>query len=193
MNFISLTFLAFLFFALMVYYLLPKRMQWGWLLAASLFFYLCFDVRYVAFLALSVLTSYGAARYMAGQAAPGRRRAALWGAIGLNVGLLVFLKYFNYSVSLLNLLAQRLGIPMHLYGLELIVPIGISFYTLQIVGYLVDVYRGRTAPERNLAKYALFVSFFPQILQGPIPRFDQLAPQLCAPHRFEYVRFKGGL
>ena len=192
MNFISFAFLGFLLAALLVYYLLPGKARWIWLLAVSLFFYLCFDARYMIFLAFSILTSYGAARLMKPDQKK-QKRLVLLAAVLLNVGLLVFLKYFNYSASILNTLFERLGAPLYIYGLDLIAPIGVSFYTLQVVGYVVDVYRGNAKPERNLGKYALFVSFFPQILQGPIPRFTQLAPQLYAGRPFDYKTFKFGL
>ncbi len=179
MNFISFAFLGFLLAALVVYYLLPGKARWIWLLAVSLFFYLCFDARYMIFLAFSILTSYGAARLMKPDQKK-QKRLVLLAAVLLNVGLLVFLKYFNYSASILNTLFERLGAPLTIYGLDLIAPIGVSFYTLQVVGYVVDVYRGSAKPERNLGKYALFVSFFPRSCKGPSPASPSWRPS-CTP------------
>lgn len=194
MNFISASFLAFFLITGIVYFCIPKRMQWGWLLAASLFFYLCSDLRYFLFLLFGVLSTYGAAIWIKRWKEQKRKaRLVLTGVLVLNLGLLVFLKFFDYSMGLFAALAQMLGAQWTWEPLGLILPLGISFYTLQIAGYCIDVYRGKIEPQKNLAKYALFVTFFPQILQGPIPRYDQLAPQLLGQHSFDYVRVKQGL
>lgn len=190
MSFISLSFIGFLILTGIVYYLLPDKVQWCWLLLISLFFYACYDIRMMLFLLFSVATTfYGAKRLVPEKEAAayhGGRKLVLAAILFINIGLLLFLKYYGFAGGLATLFFQRIGQPFALPNLRLLVPVGISFYTLQAVGYCIDIYRGKAEPEKSLAKYALFVSFFPQILQGPIGRFDQLAPQLFSGRRFRY-------
>lgn len=118
------------------------------------------------------------------------KRKKRWIALCLlcNIGLLVFLKYTNFFIRLLQ------GFSLSLVTLDwLVLPLGISFYTFQSVGYCIDVYRGMAEPEHNFFRYALYVSFFPQISQGPIGRYSELAPQLYKPHSFCYEEFTAGL
>ena len=104
--------------------------------------------------------------------------------ISLNVLILLVLKVFIKIPFVSGYVGQRLG---------MLIPLGISFYSLQIIAYMVDVYRGKIQPEKNLFRFALFVSFFPQILQGPIPRYDKLAPQFEKAHKFDYILFTDSL
>lgn len=196
MGFISLSFLAFLGVAVLIYYLLPSKIQWVWLLIVSLLFYLTFDLRYIAFLLLSIATTWGGALAvyrLREKQKSGAAKAILALTLLVNIGLLAFLKFGNYSLSLLGRIAALAGVSLTFEPLSLLMPIGISFYTLQAAGYIIDVYRRREIPEKNPAKFTLFMAFFPQILQGPIPRFGQLAPQLYAPHRFRYETFCSGM
>ncbi len=96
----------------------------------------------------------------------------------LNLGILGFLKYYGFALENLSRVTANFGLELSPSALRLILPLGISFYTFQITGYLVDVYRGTSAAERNIFKFALFASFFPQITQGPIGRYDSLAHSL---------------
>ena len=122
-----------------------------------------------------------------------KKRLVLSGGLLLCFGMLVFLKYFNFlseqSFNILELFGVEGKAPKH----DLAFPLGISFYTLQATSYIIDVYRGKLRAERNIAKIALFVSFFPQIVQGPIGRFGHLAHQLYEGHRFNFTQFKYGL
>ncbi len=215
MLFTSLNFIVFILCLFLVYFVLHKfcpKMQWTVLLVASYVFYLSSSPKYVIFLLLSTLTTWGTSLLISRentvvdkkikQAADISRdekkklrkesdsKKKLWLSMGLviNIGVLVFLKYTNFLISTVG------GI----FSLEtsriewLILPLGISFYTFQAVGYCVDVYRGITEPEKNLFKYALYVSFFPQISQGPIGKYTDLAPQLYTPHAFDYDAFVKG-
>jgi Predicted membrane protein involved in D-alanine export len=114
----------------------------------------------------------------------------LAGILCVNLGILVFLKYFNFVITNLKMVFPEY-IQMHTFNLLL--PLGISFYTLQVVGYCIDIYRGKYKPEKNIVKYALFVSFFPHILQGPIARYDMLGFQLYKEHNFNSREIKFGL
>ena len=164
MDLISGAYLLFAALTVLLYYALPLRLRPVWLLAASAFFYLWADLRCGLFLGLSILSCYGAGRLLPGA----RRKKALLGlTLALNLGLMAALK-------LLPRLLERFGA-----SAVLLYPLGISFYSLQAAGYVIDVYRGKTAPEKSLWRFALFLCFFPIVSQGPISRYEQLSPQLC--------------
>ena len=189
MNLMSIGFLLFFALSLLVYYGLPGRIRWIWLLIVSAGFYISYGFSHVVYLAGSILITYLAGLWMGRHWSEEerdrtRRRWILAGALFLNIGCLVILKYYNYSAGMLQFLLSRVGVHDSPRLFDFVLPLGISFYTLQVAGYCIDVYRRKIEPERNLAKYALFVSFFPQIIQGPIPRYDFLAPQLTAHHAF---------
>lgn len=200
--------------SLLLYYAVPRRFRWCILLAASYLFYFISSGWLTGFILLSTLSIFGAGILLgrihdsfsrAKAAAPPEERKALkhqatqrkkWvvaGAVVVNFGLLFFLKYFNFFALNVNYILKHFpsvsGIPL----LHLVMPLGISFYTLQAVSYVIDVYRGRCRPERNFGRLALFVSFFPQIVEGPIGRYGDLAPQLYEGHPFNYRAFTFGL
>jgi len=110
-----------------------------------------------------------------------------------NLGLLFFFKYFNFAAENLNWLAQRMGSMRDLPMMKLLLPVGISFYTFQTLSYSIDVYFGKQKAERHLGYFALYVSFFPQLVAGPIERYSRLAPQLKARHSFSYENLANGL
>lgn len=185
MNIISLGFLAFVLLTAAVYYLLPLKLRPFWLLAASLFFYIYADIRYLLFLLASILSCYAGARAIQGRA--GGKKLIFLLVLLFNLGLLACVKFLPYSLNVLGLLLGR-----ELPQPRLLVPLGISFYTLQSLSYLIDVYRGELRCERSLWKFALYMSFFPIIMQGPICRYSQLSPQLSNPHRLDYRQLKFG-
>ncbi|MEG0691653.1 MAG: MBOAT family O-acyltransferase [Oscillospiraceae bacterium] len=206
LNIISLYFIAFFVILAVVYYCIPKKLQWVLLLTGSLVFYLSSDIRFFIFLLMSIATTFFAAKILhklnekiAGNGETGnkkfmmQKRLVMIITLLLNVGTLAFLKYFNYFASMTSQLSQMLGFDFQIATFQLILPLGISFYTLQVVGYCIDIYRGKYKPQDNFFKYMLFVSFFPQILQGPIARYDALAPQLVTEHKFNYTQVKFGL
>lgn len=122
-----------------------------------------------------------------------KKRLIMSLALVANFGILAFLKYYNFFAGSLNDVCGNFGMDFSAPTLKLILPLGISFYTFQSMGYIVDVYREKVAPAKNPAKFALFVSFFPQIIQGPISFYDQLAHQLYEPHKFDFTNFKYGV
>ncbi len=195
MSFLSVKFVAFLLPALFLYYLAPRRAQWIVLLFASAVFYALSGLANAAFLLLSVTATYFGARAAArlvSSGDPGGRRRAKWLVgllLALNFCMLAAFKWHGTAQSLAPL-AERLGLMVDSGGIVL--PLGISFYTFQATGYLIDVYRQRIAPERNYARFFLFVSFFPQLVQGPISPFEHLSAQLTAAHAFDYTRLKSG-
>ena len=172
MDLVSLGFLLFTAVTVGMYYALPVRLRPMWLLAASVFFYLCADLRCGLFLLMSILSCYSAALYIPKTR---RRKALLFAALVLNLGLMAALKLLPW------LMAQA----VEEGRLRLLYPLGLSFYSLQAAGYVIDVYRGRIEPEKSLWRFALFMSFFPIVSQGPISRYEQLSPQLCEGHAID--------
>ncbi len=213
MLFTSYEFLMFLGVVFLLYYLLPKKIQWCVLLLASYVFYAIAGVEYLAFIAVTTLTSYIATRLMGRVTAKEnkfflesgdalskdekkayrakykkRRFLILSFALLVGFGILAVLKYTAFVIASVNTVANTsIEIP------SLILPLGISFYTFQTMGYLIDVYRAKAEAEKNIFKLALFVSFFPQLIQGPISRFSSLAPRLFGEHRFDRRNFTYGL
>ena len=217
MLFTSYGFIAFLCILFVAYYLIPKKLQWGLLLIASYVFYAFAGWECLIFILITTLSSYFVARLM-GRASrceqdylalhkdemdkdarkqykakqkKHRFRILLCGLI-LNFGILAVLKYTAFAVSNVNSILSAFGREGFVIP-DLLLPMGISFYIFQTMGYLIDVYRAKTEVERNPAKLALFVSFFPQLVQGPISRHSDLAAQLYAPHTFDRRGFTYGL
>lgn len=215
MNYISLSFLLFVTLVFVFYFLTPLKWRWVVLLIASYAFYLLADAKYLIFVVITTASTFYAAllierinrkakevlgknedvwdadkRKSFSRAQLRKSRAVLTLALLLIFGILGFLKYYNFVAANIGAL---FGLPENAWQLEILLPIGISFYTFQTASYLIDIYRGAYKADRNIAKYALFVAFFPQILQGPIGRYDDLAVQLTAPNRFSYKNLKFGL
>ena len=211
MQLYSLQFVAFLCLSLAAYFALGRiapRCQWTVLLAASLGFYVCTGWHNLLFILLTAGSSWAvgmafgkleerskAARKAASDRAEKKeikarfnhyKWLALLAALALNFGVLSYIKYWN-------VLLDGLGMGGSFLASSLLLPLGLSFYTFQSMGYLIDAYNGKARPERNPLKYLLFVSWFPQLIQGPINRFDQLADQLCAPRRFDPAGAKRAL
>jgi len=212
MSYTSLTFAVFAVITVVIYYLTDRRFQWVILLAASVIFYLWAGYRYAFYLLGTLLSVFFGALWMehiaqkrkeklaplkesmsrderrAYKAATSRRRAwVLAGILVLNFGVLVFLKYFNFISGSLG---ETFGFVAPQFSLVL--PLGISFYTFQAAAYAIDVYRETVSPERNFAKFTLYLSFFPQVVQGPIGNYSKLAPQLTAAHEPEFENFRLG-
>ena len=176
MTFLSLPFFVFFPAVVLGYHLLPRSCKAGWLLLASWFFYLCAGAEYAPFLLAVILLSYGAGRLME----RGPRRWAVVGTVALCAGMLFVFKYLNFACSLAAGVLSAAGLSVSAPVFDLILPAGISFYLFEAMGYVIDVYRGKLPAQRNLLRHALFLSFFPQLLSGPIARAPQLLPQLEA-------------
>lgn len=179
----------------LVYWLLPRRATWqnAVLLAASYLFYASWNPRLLPLLALSTAVDYWVARYLGRELRPGDaaakpghehgRSAALGLSLACNLGVLGYFKYAGFFAESLNALLTAIGLPGSLPVLRLALPIGISFYTVQKIGYVLDVYYGRLEPCRSGLSFATFVAFFPQLLAGPITRGGPMLPQFSAPRR----------
>jgi D-alanyl-lipoteichoic acid acyltransferase DltB (MBOAT superfamily) len=200
MTFNSISFLIFFPVVTLVYFWLPHRIRRIWLLAASYYFYMCWNVRYAVLMALSTLITYAGGLLIGRSQAiedetRRRRRKRLWLALCMvsNLGILFVFKYFYFALGFLNTLLSPFSIEIVQPGFTLLLPVGISFYTLQALGYAMDVYNGAIQPEKNVGRYALFVSFFPQLVAGPIERSKNLLSQMYERHFFNYDRVKSGL
>lgn len=185
MTFNSWEFLIFYPVVLLLYFLLPKKCKWPMLLVASYFFYMCYQAELVFLIFGTTLISWVASNIIERSQRPGVRKAMLAITLVVCLGVLFFYKYFNFLAgSVTGLIAAMGGTPSPV-ALNLILPVGISFYTFQTLSYVIDVYRGQVKTERNFFFYALFVSFFPQLVAGPIERPDNLIPQLREPHKWD--------
>ena len=210
MSFTTLPFLVLVALSVAAYYLLPQRVQWMALLAASMVFYCVGGGKTVLYVFYTAVIVYGSGLLLGRfndlrRAAPKEekkaitarykpyRRAVVLVACLANFGLLYVLKYWNFTADLFQPLADQLRPGTQIPLSELVLPLGISFFMFQSVGYVIDVYRDKYAPEKNFAKLLLFVSFFPQMVQGPISRFNDLAPQLFARRSLDYTDLKYGI
>ncbi len=201
----SLEFVLFLLLSVAVFYALPQKMRWVVLLVASIVFYCSYKVTSLLYLALTTVITYLFARWLgklAGTKFDGvrredvasfkksigkKKRAVLVIALMVDFSSLVVLKYSGFFVQLSNnFFKSNFTVP------SFILPLGISFYVFQTAGYLIDVYRGKYAPQKNVAKYALFVCFFPQMVQGPINRYDAVEKQLYGGTSFDFKNIQKG-
>ena len=218
MAFNSLLFFLFIIGVSLIYFIVPKRFQWVVLLVSSYFFYIYSAGKLVLILIITTLITFYTgvilnkinnnyknklseyAKTLTREekqkiSKDGKRRKLTVLTISLIIvfGFLAFYKYFNFlSTNIISLFSNIIP-DLQAPTLNLLLPLGISFYTFQSTGYIIDIYRGKIQPEKNLAKFALFVSFFPQIIQGPISRYSELARQLYESHDFDYARIKLGL
>lgn len=185
----------FIFFPLIVgiYFLLPYRSRVWFLLAASYFFYASWKVEYLGLILFSTVTDYFAGLKIAAHSEKKKKQFWLRLSICANLGLLLLFKYFNFFADNVTDLAALFGLNYAAPFLNLLLPIGISFYTFQSMSYSIDIYHGRVQIERNFPVFALYVSFFPQLVAGPIERASSLIPQFRQHFDFEYERVIGGL
>jgi len=193
MLFNSIGYLFFLPITVLFYYILPYRWRWALLLAASYFFYLLWRVEMVLVLMGATAVSYFAARQMGKLPEKRARFKYLVVAIAINLGMLFIFKYLGFFTGIVNQIAGFAGKGDLISYAGILLPIGISFYTFQTMGYTLDVYRGVIRPEKNIGIYALFVSFFPLVLAGPIERGRRLLPQFHIEHTFDAQLFTSGL
>lgn len=178
MLFNSINFLIFFPIVTLVYFIVPKKLRYLWLLAASYYFYMCWNVKYVVLLILSTGTTWLAGWLVHKAKAILYKRLAIAGCISVNLGILFVFKYFDFFQDTVNRVLGKLHLQTWESSFHVLLPVGISFYTFQALGYIIDVYKGTIEPEKNPLRYALFVSFFPQLVAGPIERSDNLLKQM---------------
>lgn len=193
MLFNSFHFLVFFPIVLGVYHLIPRRYRWMFLLVASYYFYMSWNPWYLGLIVASTGVDYwaGLKIYKTSEAYLKKRWLCL--SITVNLGILFIFKYYNFFIGSFTDLVSSVGWSVSPAFLNLILPVGISFYTFQTISYTVDVYKGRIEPERNLGYFALFVSFFPQLVAGPIERAGDLLPQLKKASEVNLVDIRTGV
>jgi alginate O-acetyltransferase complex protein AlgI len=177
-SFNSLVFAIFLVVTVGAYWLIPARYRTYLLLAASYLFYSWWDVRFLSLIVVSTLVDYVAGARIAVSGDERSRKRWLALSLLVNLGILGFFKYWDFFVASVSDLLSSMGLEPDLPLISVLLPVGVSFYTFQTLSYTIDVYRKRIDPERNIARFALFVAFFPQLVAGPIERAKHLLPQL---------------
>lgn len=193
MLFNSIGYLIFLPLVVALYYAVPFRWRWALLLAASYFFYLLWNVGFVLVLITATVASFLSAAQMGKITDKKRRLKYLWATLIINLGMLIAFKYLGFFAGIVNQLSAISGGGAVIPWFTILLPVGISFYTFQTIGYALDVYRGTIRPEKQIGIYALFVSFFPLVLAGPIERGRRLLPQFRTEHQFDPALFSSGL
>lgn len=183
MNFNSLAFLVFLAIVLVLYFLLPHKFRWALLLAASYYFYMSWNAALIFLIVGTTALSYVAALLIERTQRKGVKKFWLVLTLVVCLGVLFFFKYFEFALRSVIDLLNCFGLGLESPSLHILLPVGISFYTFQTLSYVIDVYRGEYRAERHFGYYALFVSYFPQLVAGPIERCDRLLPQLKAEHK----------
>ncbi len=196
MLFNSIAFLLFFPIVCVCYFVIPAsrlRMRNLFLLVASYYFYMNWKPVYALLLLTSTAITYLAAIGIGHFGERWKKKACLVASLCLNLAILFLFKYYNFFAENIETVLQASGIGIQLPEFKLLLPVGISFYTFQALGYSIDVYRGTTKVERDFATYALFVSFFPQLVAGPIERSNNLLPQFRERHRLDYESVMAGI
>jgi D-alanyl-lipoteichoic acid acyltransferase DltB (MBOAT superfamily) len=193
MFFNSIEFAVFFPIVVGLYLLTPERFRWTLLLAASYYFYAAWKAEYLILILASTLIDYLVALRMEKAGTKASRRSWLIVSLCSNLGILFSFKYFNFFNESTRALFRQFNILYDVPALEVLLPVGISFYTFQTLSYTIDVYRGQRPAERHLGIFALYVAFFPQLVAGPIERSTRLLPQFFKKVELTYERTVEGL
>lgn len=191
MIFNSIEFLIFFPIVICIYFIIPKGQKYIWLLLSSYYFYMNWNPKYIVLILASTISSYFTAILI--EKTNNKKKIFVTFGIAFNLCILMFYKYFNFLLDNINRIFEVFQVPIINNKFDVILPVGISFYTFQVIGYIIDVYRKEIYAEKNFLKYALFVSFFPQLVAGPIERSKNLLIQINKEHSFDYLRVKQGL
>lgn len=193
MVFNSLQFILFFILVVALYFALPHRVRWILLLLASYYFYMSWKVEYGLLLLATTFLDYCIALLIERTHGLGWRKVLLSISLISNLGMLFLFKYWTFFSDSTRVIFEAFNISVHTSELRLLLPIGISFYVFQSLSYTIDVYRGQQKAERHFGIFALYVSFFPQLVAGPIERAAHLLPQFRHQHTFDYRRIVDGL
>ncbi len=206
MLFTSYQFIIFLFVVVILFYIVPKKYQLFVLLLSSYYFYYMAAEGIVLYIFITTISTFFIAKKISAiqkngatkdkiekQKRKQQQKRWLMFCFCINLGLLGIFKYTNFTIHNINVVLGKFGLDCSLQYVDLLLPLGISFYTFQSIGYLVDVYRGKYEAEKNLIRFSLFVSFFPQLIQGPISRFDELSKSLFSEKKFKKEVLYSGL
>lgn len=178
MLFNSLDFFVFFPVVVLVYFIVPRKIRYIWLLVASYYFYMCWNAEYALLIGVSTLITYISGLFLCKLKKTWLRKLVVAMSFISNLGILVFYKYFDFLLENVNAILSKVDGQLVSNPFDIILPVGISFYTFQALSYTMDVYRGEVEAEKNPLRYALFVSFFPQLVAGPIERSKNLLNQV---------------
>lgn len=193
MLFNSAQFLIFFPIVVTLFFAIPHRMRWILLLAASYYFYMSWNPLYILIVIAATIIDFNVARFMSRTDSPKRRFFLLWISLATNLGVLFFFKYYNFFADSIEAVFSYFSLQYQFPETRVLLPIGVSFYTFQSLGYIFDVYRGKQKPENHLGIFALFVAYFPQLVAGPIERARNMLPQYVTEKFFDYPRIAHGL
>lgn len=200
MSFNSIQFLFFFPIVAVLYFAIPHKIRWFWLLIASYYFYMSWNPKYAILIFTSTLITYtgGLLIEKANEIKDKKlsvrvRKLLVFLSISGNLSILFLFKYYNFFSNTLKGVFSYFHMDINMPTFNFLLPVGISFYTFQALSYIVDIYRKDVKAEKHLGKYALFVSFFPQLLSGPIQKSKDFLPQIDERHYFDYDRVKNGL
>lgn len=193
MLFNSIEFLLYFPLVALILFIIPKKAQWLWLLLSSYYFYMSWNPKYALLIFTSTIITFVTSLFIEKANTLNRKKTLVFISFSSNLIILFFFKYANFTLELVNELSSVFGMDINVARLDYLLPVGISFYTFQALGYTIDVYRGDIKPTRHFGKYALFVSFFPQLVAGPIERTTNLLPQFDKKISFSYYRMRDGL
>lgn len=188
MLFNSLAFAIFLPIVFGVYWLAPQKYRWLLLMISSCYFYMCWNMKYILIILFVTTVSYISAHLM--RYFTDKKKVLLLISLTASLGILFFFKYFNF---VMGSFANIFNLSERHSSLNVLLPVGISFYTFQTLSYVIDVYRGTIKAERHFGKYIAFVTFFPQLVAGPIERAENLLPQINGSHTFKYAHAAYGM
>lgn len=193
MLFNSIKFLIFFPIIVSLYFIISYKYRWLLLLVASYYFYMSWNPQYMVLILTSTIITYLSGIYISSTDNKSKRKMYLTISLLSNLLILFVFKYYNFSVDSIEVLFEKINIQIQLPNLDFLLPVGISFYTFQALSYSMDIYRNKISPERHFGIYALYVSFFPQLVAGPIERSEHLLPQFKMKFDFDYVRVTDGL
>lgn len=198
MLFNTYEFLVFFPIVVLVYFVIPKRIRYIWLLIASYYFYMGWNAKYALLLLTSTIITYISGLLLAVVKSEWKYEKVIKKSIVAvsfisNLSILFFYKYFDFAIENINVILSKFQVELLNPEFDVLLPVGISFYTFQALSYTMDVYRGEIYAEKNPLRYALFVSFFPQLVAGPIERSKNLLKQLHETHKFSYENMCEGL
>jgi D-alanyl-lipoteichoic acid acyltransferase DltB (MBOAT superfamily) len=188
-----MAFAVFLPLVFILYWAMPHKFRWLLLLVASYYFYMSWNAKYVFLILFTTIISYGAAILLEKQENTKVKKIILAGTAILCLGVLFVFKYFNFTIESIASIFNLFSFKLSPITLNLLLPVGISFYTFQTLSYVIDVYRGDVRAEHHFGYYAVFISFFPQLVAGPIERTRNLLPQLKQERKFDYDQATYGL
>lgn len=186
-------FAVFLLIVFPIYWIVPYKYRWGVLLVSSYYFYMCWNAKYLLLILFTTVVSYVCALLLEKQDDMKKKKGIVLMAAGICLGVLFVFKYFNFFVDTVNNALRCLADQKQMQALDLLLPVGISFYTFQTLSYVIDVYRKDIKAEHHFGYYAMYISFFPQLVAGPIERAGNLLPQFRQEQRFSYEEASYGL